>query len=217
MAVSTCDHGDFHLERVDPTTLDVRRRALVDLPWTMLDEVHGTEVVIVDGPGAGDGHRGDVAVTDVADAALGVWVGDCAPVVLVAGSGRFAVVHAGWRGLAAGVLDRALEAMGAAQRSDIPIAAYLGPCIGPCCYEFATDDLELVARRLLLPVPTISSRTRWGTTALDVPAAVTAVLARHHVTVVRHGGCTGCGGHHFSHRMRRDAERHAVVAWREAS
>ena len=78
--------GDFHADLVAPDELRRRQRAVVDLPWTFLDEVHGVEVVTVREPGQHTGARADAAVTDRAGAVLGIWVGDCAPVALVAPS-----------------------------------------------------------------------------------------------------------------------------------
>lgn len=207
---STRADGDFNLDRVPPHLLDVRRRGLVDLPWTMLYERHGTDVVAVDRPGAGDRSGGDVLVTDVAGAALGVWVGDCAPIVLVRPDGGITALHAGWRGLARGIVDVACRA----GRIGAGSVGYLGPVIGPCCYEFGAADLAEVARAVGAPAGAIASTTSWGSRSLDVPAVVRHALARHDVTVHEHGACTACGGHHFSRRARGESERHVVVAWR---
>jgi copper oxidase (laccase) domain-containing protein len=212
--------GDFHLDHVDPVVLEARRRALVDLPWTMLDEVHGVDVVQVVAPGAADRTVGDVAWTEAADAVLGVWVGDCAPIVLVAPSGRFAVVHAGWRGLALGVLAVGVGAVTGhdpARRTDgrDGVVAWLGPRIGPCCYEFGPDDLAAVAAGTGLAVEQVRGTTRWGSAALDVPAAVVGGLARLGVATVDSGWCTGCDPRFHSHRIDGDPGRHVVAAWKE--
>lgn len=212
MRVSTRADGDFHLDRVPPAELDARRRGLVDLPWTMLDERHGTGVVVVDRPGGGDRRTGDVLVTDLDHAALGVWVGDCAPVVLVAPDGRFAAVHAGWRGLAAGILDVACDAL--ALRPASGAVAFLGPVIGPCCYEFGDDDLAAVAHAVGCSPEAVAGTASSGGRALDLRAAVRHALARRRVPLHADAPCTGCGGAHFSHRVRADPERHVVVAWR---
>lgn len=207
---STLDDGDFHRTEVALAELEPRRRGFVDLPWTMLDQRHGVSVVRVRAPGDGDGALGDVAVTTVPGAVLGCWVGDCAPVVLIGADREVAVVHAGWRGLAAGVIDVAVAAL------DEPVvAAVLGPVIGACCYEFGAADLRQVADGTGADVSAISGRTSWGTLALDVRASVTVALARHGVRVRHVGGCTGCSFPGFSHRARGDRGRHVVAAWRE--
>ncbi len=76
------------------------------------------------------------------DLAAGVTTADCLPIVLDGGSHGVAVVHAGWRGLAAGILTAAAEALGGVE------AAWIGPGIGPCCYEVGAEVAERIACRL---------------------------------------------------------------------
>jgi copper oxidase (laccase) domain-containing protein len=206
---STRADGDFHLTRQPYAELERRRRSFVDLPWTMTDQRHGTAVVRVATPGAGDGAVGDIAITDSDDAVLGCWAADCAPLVLIGSHRTFAIVHAGWRGLATGVVDAAVDAF------DEPIVeVLLGPTIGPCCYEFGADDLAAVAAGVHTDTASILASTSTGAPALDVPAAVRAAAARHGVTVTKIAGCTGCDHDGYSHRARREPQRHVVAAWR---
>ncbi len=179
---------------------------MIDLEWTQLDQNHGVGVVRVDRPGDGDGAIGDIAISSTDNAVLGCWVGDCAPVVLIGARSEFAVVHAGWRGLAAGVIQKALEAF------DEPVvAALLGPAIGPCCYEFGASDLELVAAGVGADPALLSSATTVGALALDVRAAVRSACGDLDLQVL--AGCTGCEFPGFSHRSRRDPQRHVVAVW----
>ncbi|NNE11329.1 MAG: hypothetical protein HKN41_03700 [Ilumatobacter sp.] len=205
---STRSDGDFHPSHGDPSRRDELRRRLVDLPWTVLDQRHGTEVVRVPQPGAGDGMIGDIAITDRTDAVLGCWVADCAPVVLIGNDRELAVAHAGWRGLAGGVIDAAVDAM-----TEPVDAALLGPTIGPCCYEFGADDLAAVAAGV--GSSAIAGRTTDGRPALDVPRAVAAALGRRGIALepIASTGCTGCAYDGFSHRIRSDTARHVVAVW----
>jgi copper oxidase (laccase) domain-containing protein len=91
----------------------------------------------------------------------------------------------------------------------------LGPSIHACCYEFGEAELERVAFGIGVPSHALSGRTSDDKLALDVPAAVREALARHNVRLDTTAGCTGCDGRWFSHRVRSDGERHAVVAWTE--
>lgn len=216
VTTSTRTDGDMHPHRTAPSDLGRRRRALVDLPWTMLDQIHGVGTVTVDHPGAGDGATGDVVVLDCDDAAVGVWAADCAPVAVIAPDGVVALVHAGWRGLAAGVLAAACDAVGVGVGGRRPGVAVLGPCIRACCNEFGRSDLDAVAAGCGLRAEQVTATTSWGSPALDVPAAVRAALQERTVMLVDEASCTGCDQRWFSHRRRHDLGRHVTAVWREA-
>jgi len=205
---STRADGDFHLDQ-DPRALDERRRRFVPLPWSQPREVHGTHVGVVSRPGDLDGAEADALVADCDDAVIGIWTGDCAPVALVAESGRFGAAHAGWRGLEAGILARAVAVV--RTRDGEAVRAVLGPCIHPCCYEFGGEDLARLVERF---GPGVAGRTRGGAPALDVPAAVAAALREVGVDLEDRSCCTGCGGPWFSHRARGERGRQVMAVWR---
>jgi len=101
-----------------------------------LEQVHGTHIVDADIAGTGRPPTADGAVTRTRNRVLAVMTADCLPVVLASANGKaLAIAHAGWRGLAAGVLDAALEALGAEPRD---VAAWIGPGIEPRHYEVDT-------------------------------------------------------------------------------
>jgi len=216
-AVTECSDGDVHPEIVDADTLWRRQLALTGDRWVMLDEVHGVDVVAVDSlasiawPLAG---TGDVLVAAQSSETLAVWVADCAPLALFGANGTTRVVaHGGWRGLADGVIDVAVDALESTGTE--VAAAVLGPCIHPCCYEFGAGDLESVARGVEASPSDVTGTTSWGTRALDVPAAVRAGLARRGIEIDVAGACTGCDRRYRSHRRRAELERHALVVWFE--
>jgi YfiH family protein len=204
--------GDFAVGQ-PADVLAARRRALVPLPWTWLHQVHGDRVVVVDEPGAHAGACADAAVTTRAGAALAIQTADCAPVALIADEGVVAAVHVGWRGLLAGVLEGAVDAV---RRADgVQLRAVIGPGIHPCCYEFGAADLDRVAARY---GDAVRATTRSGRLALDMPAAVASALAAIPDSEVLRAspGCTGCGTPPmFSHRARGDTARQAMVVWLE--
>ena len=217
-AVTECVDGDVHPERVEPAVLEQRQLALTSDRWVMLDEVHGIDVVAVDSlegvtwPLAG---TGDVLLADRASETLAVWAADCAPVALFGANGTTRVVaHGGWKGLADGVLDVAVDALESTGTK--VAAAVLGPCIHSCCYEFGSSDLDRVAAGVGVSAPEVTGSTQWGTMALDVPSAVARGLARRDVALDVTGVCTGCDRRFRSHRRRADPERHALVSWFEA-
>lgn len=177
---------------------------------TWLRQVHGATVVTVTAPGEGAGTEADAAVTAMAGCRLVVRSADCAPVVLV-GHRTVGVVHAGWRGLAAGVLEAAVAAL--RDLDDDVVAAHLGPCIRPGCYEFDGPERARLAERL---GDGVLATTTWGTPALDLPAGVTAALRGVGVGTVRDTtGCTACDRRWFSHRARGEVARFATSAWLE--
>jgi hypothetical protein len=187
-----------------------RRRQVVDLPWTVPRQVHGKAVAVVRSPGERSGVEADAAVTAIPGAAVAVLTADCAPVALASDEGVVGVAHAGWRGLAAGVVDETVQVM--RSLGAIHIQAVLGPCIRTACYPFGADDLEEVVRQI---GPEARGLDRYGDPALDVAAGVVAVLRRAGVDDVADvGTCTACSGRHWSWRARRDLARQATVVWR---
>ncbi|MBW3558021.1 MAG: polyphenol oxidase family protein, partial [Actinobacteria bacterium] len=218
-AVAFCgrDEGDFG-PGAGPggagSVLEARQRAVVDRPWKTVRQVHGRRVLTVD-DGAADleGEEADALVTASADVALAVKTADCAPVALASAEGVVAVAHAGWRGVAEGVLAETVRTMRDLGATDIEAA--VGPCIGPECYEFSTADLDAVAARL---GQAVRATTGAGRPALDLPAAVRAALDGLGVRLVHEAGvCTACDGsgtRWFSHRARAETQRQATVVWR---
>ena len=201
-------HGGVWVESPTPD-VEQRRRAVLDRPWTWLRQVHGADVVVVDKPGGGAGTEADAAVTTNTGAALAIFTADCAPVALASENGVIGAVHAGWKGLAGGVLERTVEAMRALGANHINAA--LGPCIHPECYEFGTAELEAVA---VVLGHTVRARTDDGRPALNVPAGVRAALTRVGVPLADvDATCTACSPDHFSYRARKEMERQAMVVW----
>jgi len=169
---------------------------------TWLRQVHGTELVVVTHPGEHAGVDADAAVTTVVGCKLAVRTADCVPIVLT-GQHTVGVVHAGWRGLAAGVVKATIDAM----HGDVE-RAQIGPHIRAGCYEFGTSDLDEVAAAL---GDGIRGTTTWGAPALDLTAGVRSALG--HIPVVDSGACTACTDLYFSWRARKDAARFATIAW----
>ena len=134
--------------------------------WT--HQVHGSTVVEVTSPGL----QGEADALVTTDPSLGllVTVADCCPVLVWDPSaGVLAVAHAGWRGFLAGVLDatiRAMEGLGAVREE---LRVWIGPSIGPCCFEVGSEVAERFApTHVVDPEPTNEGDS-------------TATLARPHV------------------------------------
>ena len=134
----------------DPAVVAANREALrtgLSLPsWPhWLRQVHGTTVLRLDRPlqaprDTAAEPEADAAVSGVPGVVLAVLTADCLPVVLAAADGSEAgVAHAGWRGLAAGVLEATVAAMHTAPSR---LHAWLGPAAGPQAYEIGTEVRE---------------------------------------------------------------------------
>jgi len=121
-----------------------RVQAFLPSPPAWLTQVHGAEVVAIDAPAPSDPPRADAAVTRRANVVLAVRIADCMPVLFADRAGTvIAAAHAGWRGLAAGVLENTLDAMNA---EPAQIVAWLGPAIGPTAFEVGTDVRDAFVR-----------------------------------------------------------------------
>lgn len=124
----------------DPRAVQENRRRLRTLlpaepHW--LQQVHGRVVVNVDAQEAGEAPIADGAVTHTAGVVLAVQTADCLPVLLTDAQGQcVAALHAGWRGLAAGILA---EGVAAVHRPAQSLYAWLGPAIGPQAFEVGEE------------------------------------------------------------------------------
>lgn len=170
-------------------------RAADPAAWRSLHQVHGAQVIVAGRDPSPGLPQADAAVSAAPGAVLSVLTADCGPVALVSPGGA-GVVHAGWRGVGAGVVEAAVARLGEIAAG--PVRAVIGPCIRPCCYEFGADDLEGLRRRL---GPEVEGRTRNGSLALDLPRAIALALERAGVEEVTDLGiCTACSAECFSHR-----------------
>jgi YfiH family protein len=148
------------------------------VPVAYATQVHGTGVVVLsEPPAAGVVSVGeyDALVSVDPSVAVAVLVADCVPLLLAdASAGVVAAVHAGRRGLVAGVVQATIAAM-VSEGADVSrIVAALGPSIAGESYEVPAGLQDEVAEA----VPETRTTTDWGTPALDLPAGVVAVLRR---------------------------------------
>jgi hypothetical protein len=204
LAAAGVRHG-FGL-RTSPMLAGVRRPV----------QVHGATVVSAD---AGDVlGEADAALVTRPGVSVGVVTADCVPVLVAAGA-AVAAVHAGWRGLAGGVIPRALEALAEATGGAEAVAA-VGPCIGACCYEVDAPVLDALRLRFGAALDAALRPARPGHALLDLPALarealVAAGLARARVGTLA-GACTRCDAVRF-HSFRRDgASAGRLLSWIEA-
>jgi YfiH family protein len=146
-----------------------------------------------------------------------IQIADCLPILLADRDGTVvAAAHAGWRGLAAGVIDNTVAAMEDAGVKPRDILAYIGPGIGPAAFEVGEDvraayvDADAGAAKAF-------ARHRAEKWLADLPTLARRALARRGVDAVFGGNlCTWSDPRRFfSYRRDRDTGRMAAVIWRE--
>jgi hypothetical protein len=166
-------------------------------------QVHGTRVVRAV-PGK-RGEQADGLWTDEPGVPLLVMSADCLPIVLVRthGTRAIAVLHAGWKGLLAGIVAEGVKAVGRGA-----IAAAIGPAIGPCCYEVGEEVAAPYRERFGDDVMHGRNLDLWT-------SAERALRAAGVVRVERFDRCTSCEPDtFFSHRRDNgDTGRQGVIAY----
>jgi YfiH family protein len=177
-----------------------------------MNQVHGTDVAVADGPWR-DRPLPDVdaVVTAQRGLALAVLTADCVPVLLVDPvAGIVAAAHAGRPGMIAGVVPAALRAMTDLGAEPSRIVARTGPAVCGRCYEVP----EAMRAEVAAGEPTAYAETSWGTPAVDVAAGVHAQLARLGVRDREQSPvCTLESEDHFSYRRDRTTGRLAGYVW----
>ncbi len=185
------------------------RRALpADPVW--LEQVHGTGVV--DAGSTLPLPRADAAFARTRHAVCAVLTADCVPVLLAARGGEaVAIAHAGWRGMAAGVIEAALARMAVAAAE---VIVWLGPAIGARAYEVGADVREAFVRRDEGAVTAFAPHGA-GKFRADLCALARRRLAAAGVSAV-YGGthCTHAEtGRFYSYRRARSTGRFASLLW----
>lgn len=201
----------------DPLAVAANRAALVGklhLPsrpcW--LRQVHGVDVFDADAAEGGEEGVADAAVSRGGDAVLAILTADCLPILLCRRDGAaFAAAHAGWRGLAAGIVEATISSLG------VPAAgllAWLGPAIGARSYEVGEEvraafvDADEGAAEAFAP-------TRPGHWRCDLYALARRRLAASGVGEVYGGGFdTYADPRFYSYRRERETGRFATLIWR---
>jgi YfiH family protein len=167
-------------------------------------QVHGAHVIVhQDGWAgwlrcdAGDGH-----ISPSRGTALGVSIADCVPVLMAHPSGIVAALHAGWRGIASGILGRGLAAMRAHRASPREVRVYLGPAICGKCYEVGKDVYFAV-----------SGRTIDGKSTIDLRAELALKAREAGVSEIEISDfCTQCNNDRFfSHRAGDSGRQFAFI------
>jgi len=171
-------------------------------------QVHGRAVVRVNATTGALADEADALVCDVPGLPIGVVTADCLPVLIAAPSGAVAAAHAGWRGLAAGVLTAAVDALRELAPDANRGVAVIGPHVGTSCYEVDEPVVRgCVARFGEVATFAALQATRAGHWKIDLARLARldlalAGLAEDRVAVLS-DACTACDTERF-HSFRRD-------------
>jgi hypothetical protein len=209
-----------------PTAYLARRLAntvgLDAAPISWARQVHGADAATLreSRPAASAFCAGeyDALATDQPGSALVVQTADCVPILLFApgvvgaanGGGVVGAAHAGWRGSArnvAGAAVAALERLGAAPAS---LSAWIGPSIGPCCYEVGGEVAAQFAGDFVRGGCGGEARYRLDLRAVNVAQLTAAGVPRASIAV--HPACTQCGGERYASWRRDGANAGRMIA-----
>jgi YfiH family protein len=214
--VSTGPYASLNLgTRVGDAAANVARNRLIvreHLPqfpqW--LAQEHGANVVAAHDPG--DVPVADAAWTDRPGVVCAVLVADCLPVLFCDRAGTaVGIAHAGWRGLAGGVIERTVEAMPGPARD---LMAWLGPAIGPEAFEVGQDVYDAFVQRDAASSVAFRRRPD-GKYLADLYALARQRLGTAGITAAYGGGfCTATEAERFfSYRRDKVTGRMAVLVW----
>ena len=202
--------GSEDAERVNEFHRDLRESLALPAQPAWLEQVHGTEVMNLDrSPPARP--RADASFTHTAGRVCVVRVADCMPVLLAQKDGKgVGAAHAGWRGLAAGVIEATIWAMGSDPKQ---LCAWMGPAIGPADFEVGDEVREAFVSHSTEASSAFSRNAR-GRWQCDLYA-----LARQRLEALGVGEIAGGGWSTFSderfHSFRRNGTkaRMAALIW----
>jgi YfiH family protein len=189
-------------------------RAVTGVEPVWMSQVHGTDVVAIDSPPSMP--IGDAAVATQPGRVVSVRIADCLPVLFCDRAGScVAAAHAGWRGLAAGILEATIARMHVAPDQ---LMAWMGPAIGPTAFEVGDDVRDAFVTRNEAAASAFTPHPDHpGKWLGDLFALAAMRLGAAGVAAQFGGGiCTVSNpGRFFSHRRDRSPARMAALIWLE--
>lgn len=182
----------------EPTRAALSAELAISPDWATINQMHGAQVLWANAPGVvGDA---DGLVTTQLGLPLAVRTADCVPVV-VETAAAVGLVHAGWRGVAAGVVPEMIDTM--RRKGQEPVRASIGPHIGPCCFEVGDEVVEALGG--------YDQTTRWGTTSVSLKDAIADQLPDMDLEVI--DVCTFEDTRFASYRRDATPRRQVTVVW----
>ncbi len=210
IACTNVHSGSFDL--LSPSAQSRREKVTGLSAVSWLRQEHGTTVwsITKANPKQLWGSLGDAIVTNQPDHAVSVIAADCAPIALWTKGGFVGAVHAGWRGLEAGIIERTIDKI-RLESGELEVFGWLGPCIGAECYEFGEPELAPLEERY---GPKVRATTSTGLASLDMAAGVRAAMDNSGaIWSGSANACTACDEQWFSWRARKSSGRQALFVW----
>ena len=201
------DHVDDRPEAVAENRRRLTEHFSIKPAW--LQQVHGTAVAHAD-PGVVA--TADASWTATPGIACTAMTADCLPALFCNRAGtRVAAAHAGWRGLAAGVLEATLDRLDTAAAD---VLVWLGPAIGPKAFEVGPEVREVFVNQLPEAASAFAPSHNAGKFMADIYLLARLRLAERGVTAVYGGGfCTVTDPRFFSYRRASRTGRFASLVW----
>ncbi|MEE9553289.1 MAG: polyphenol oxidase family protein [candidate division Zixibacteria bacterium] len=171
-------------------------------------QTHSADIAFVDnGPSSGVIYA-DGLLSESADICLTVRTADCIPLIFAEPSGLFGIVHVGWRGFAAGIIDELFVEVRNKGYNAENSSVYIGPSIGKCCFEVG-DEVAV-----LFDYDFVSEQK--GRFYVDLPKAVGNIISSYGVKETNVGmssECTCCDGEKFYSYRREGAAPIQMVSY----
>jgi len=209
--VSEKEDGDFSANQTRNASLEENQSKLRYGQWNWLSQEHGTEIIWLEQNERALGVKGDAIATSSSQKVMAITVADCLPLLLAEQSGIVSLLHLGWRGIDRGLLEKTLEFI--RTRSDEPISAVLGPCIGVCCYEFGQEELRTLVEKY---GNQIAGKTNTGAVSFNIRSCVKEILNSFDVDIrFEDSSCTHCDPHYWSFRADGTDKRQVMIAWKQ--
>ena len=209
----------------DPATVQKNRdalKAVVPNEPIWLNQVHGTQVIDADNANAcSDVPSADASVTSTPGRVLAIMTADCLPVLLASSDGKVVgAAHAGWRGLAAGVIEQTVALMRAKQSNgekvQAEILAYLGPAIGPHAFEVGSEVRDIFMAQNSASAACFEQLQEKGKYLADIYGLACLRLNALGIEHIEGGGeCTLQNPDYFSYRRDQETGRMGSFIWIE--
>lgn len=208
------NHVGDNAQAVADNRARLRRELALPQAPMWLTQVHGTHVAVASRPGTAAADASVAHAWDDAGAVCAVLTADCLPVLLCDRQATcWGAAHAGWRGLAAGVLEATIARLAVAPTQ---LIAWLGPAIGPAAFEVGQDVHDAFCAQHAEDAVAFTAGPQQGKYRADICQLARARLTRAGVRAVYGGGLCTVGAPERFYSYRRDGQtgRMASLIWR---